>query len=170
MRGRAVVEVGGGAGDFSAGEAARVGLSTAPGGGAVGTAMSGLWRGVNFIVDGKASAPGAGGGFELDIETAEGLYREAAALAIELDRQVFAAEQLCETQPPANDPASVNFNQVGGQAFLAGAEHVRAEVDFYRGLARALRKALGMYQDSDEQADQDVIASSGESGSGGGLI
>ena len=30
--GRAVVEVGGGAGDFSAGEAARVGLSTAPGG------------------------------------------------------------------------------------------------------------------------------------------
>ncbi len=164
------MEVGGGAGDFSAGEAARVGLSTAPGGGAVGTAMSGLWRGVNFIVDGKASAPGAGGGFELDIETAEGLYREAAALAHDLAEQAREARRLRDTKPPADDPASVGFNNVGTQAFDAGAQHVAAEAEFYRGLALALRKALGMYRESDEQAGRDVTASGGEANSGGGFI
>ncbi len=163
------MEVGGGAGDFSAGEAARVGLSTAPGG-AVGTAMSGLWRGVNFIVDGKASAPGAGGGFELDIETAEGLYREAAALAQDLTELTREAENLRQTQPPAEDPASVGFNNIGSQAFDAGALHVKAEADFYGGLAQALEKALGVYQGSDEQAERDVVSSSEGSETDGRLI
>lgn len=164
------MEVGGGAGDFSAGGAARVGLSTAPGGGAVGTAMSGLWRGVNFIVDGKASAPGAGGGFELDIETAEDLYREALSLATELERQVRDARMLRLTRPPAEDPASVGFNNVGAQAFEAGAQHVEVEANFYQGLAEALEKALGIYQESDEKSGEDVTISGGEAGSGGGLI
>ena len=170
MRGRAVVEVGGGAGDFSAGEAARVGLSTAPGGGAVGTAMSGLWRGVNFIVDGKASAPGAGGGFELDIETAEGLYREALHLAKELEEQARRADNLRGTQPPAEDPASVGFNHTGLQAFDAGAQHVKAEAEYYRGLAQALKEALSVYLESDEQASQDVITSGEGNDSGGRSI
>nr|WP_255283760.1 hypothetical protein [Saccharomonospora azurea] len=132
--------------------------------------MAGLWRNTNFIVDGKASAPGTGGGFELDADTAEGLYREAAALALELDQQAFEADHLRETQPPAEDPASVSFNHVGSQAFDSGAQYVRAEADFYRGLAIALGKALGMYQDSDEEAGRDVTISGGEGDSGGSFI
>ncbi|EHY88833.1 hypothetical protein SacazDRAFT_01915 [Saccharomonospora azurea NA-128] len=143
----------------------------APGGAAVGASMASLWRNTNFIVDGKASAPGAGGGgFELDADTAEGLYREAADLAWELDRQVFEADRLRETRPPAEDPASIGFNNVGNQAFDSGAQHVRAEADFYRGLAFALGKALGMYQDSDDEAERDVSTSGGEADSGGGFI
>ena len=132
--------------------------------------MSGLWRGVNFIVDGKASAPGAGGGFELDVETAEGLYREALSLADELEEQVRVAENLRRTMPPAQDPASVGFNNVGVQAFEAGAEYVAAEAEYYWGLAEALREALGIYQASDKQSGQDITIAGEDSGSGGGFV
>ena len=159
-----------GTGDFAVGDAAQLGLSMAPGGGAVGTGMANLWRNTNFIVDGKASAPGVGGGFELDADTAEGLYREAAALADDLAEQAREAEDLRETRPPAEDPASVGFNDVGSQAFDAGAQYVRAEAEFYRGLAWALGKALGLYQESDEQARRDITTSGGEADSGGGFI
>jgi hypothetical protein len=163
------VEASGGTGDVAA-RAAQTGLSVAPGGAGLVASMASLWRDTNFIVGGKASAPGAGGGFELDIDTAEGLYREAASLARELDRQVYEADRLRETRPPAEDPASVGFNNVGSQAFDAGAQQVRAEADFYRGLASALRKALGMYQSADEEAGRDVTTSGGEDESGGGFI
>ncbi|WP_433470593.1 hypothetical protein [Saccharomonospora azurea] len=164
-----MVEASRGTGDFAVG-AAQLGLSVAPGGAAVGASMASLWRNTNFIVDGKASAPGTGGGFELDADTAEGLYREAAALAQELDRQALEARRLRDTRPPADDPASVGFNNVGTHAFDAGAQHVAAEAEFYRGLALALGNALGLYQESDQQAGQDVIASGAGAESGGGFI
>lgn len=163
-------EAGGGTGDLSVGEAVRLGLSMMPGGDGVGVSMAALWNNTNFIVDGRASAPGKGGGFELDVDTAEGLYREAAALAHDLAEQAREARRLRDTKPPADDPASVGFNNVGTQAFDAGAQHVAAEAEFYRGLALALRKALGMYRESDEQAGRDVTASGGEANSGGGFI
>lgn len=165
-----MVEASRGTGDFSVGDAAQVGMSVAPGGGAVGTGMASLWRNTNFVVDGKASAPGVGGGFELDADTAEGLYREAAELADDLAEQVREARRLRDTKPPADDPASVGFNNVGTQAFDVGAQHVAAEAEFYRGLALALSKALGIYRESDEQAGRDVTASGGEADSGGGFI
>ncbi|WP_282770567.1 hypothetical protein, partial [Saccharomonospora viridis] len=149
-------EAGGGTGDLSVGEAVRLGLSMMPGGGVLGAGMAALWNNTNFIVDGRASAPGKGGGFELDVDTAEGLYREAKALAYELWEQVRDARDLSSINPPAEDPVSVGFNDVGSQAFEAGAQHVQAEADFYRGLARALGKALGVYQESDEQAGRDI--------------
>ncbi|WP_433408165.1 hypothetical protein ACQPZU_17800 [Saccharomonospora azurea] len=164
-----MVEASRGTGDFAVG-AAQLGLSVAPGGAAVGASMASLWRNTNFIVDGKASAPGTGGGFELDADTAEGLYREAAALALELDQQIYEADDLARTDPPAEDPASVGFNNVGSQAFYAGAQHVKAEADFYRGLAQALGKALGIYQESDQEAGRDITDSGGEDSSGGGFI
>ncbi|MER7116536.1 hypothetical protein ABT332_18815 [Saccharomonospora azurea] len=164
-----MVEASRGTGDFAVG-VAQAGLSMAPGGAAVGASMAGLWRNTNFIVDGKASAPGTGGGFELDADTAEGLYREAAALAQELFEQARRADRLRETRPPAEDPASVSFNQAGSQAFDAGAHHVRAEADFYRGLAQALGRALGMYKEVEEQSGRDINVSGGEGDSGGGFI
>ncbi|CAM3028566.1 hypothetical protein SAXI111661_15090 [Saccharomonospora xinjiangensis] len=137
----------------------------APGDGGGAGVMANLWNGVNFIVDGKPSVPGAEGGFDLDLATAEGLYREAVSLAHDLQKIWRDAEQLCETQPVADDPASVSFNNAGVEAFKAGAAHVKAEIEYYRGLARALGKALGMYQEADEQAGKDIAASGGESGS-----
>lgn len=163
-------EAGGGTGDLSVGEAVRLGLSMMPGGGVLGAGMAALWNNTNFIVDGRASAPGKGGGFELDVDTAEGLYREAKALAYELWEQVRDARDLSSINPPAEDPVSVGFNDVGSQAFEAGAQHVQAEADFYRGLARALGKALGVYQESDEQAGRDITIAGGENDSGGGYV
>jgi hypothetical protein len=163
------VEASGGTGDVAA-RAAQTGLSVAPGGAGLVASMASLWRDTNFIVGGKASAPGAGGGFELDIDTAEGLYREAASLAMELDQQVYEARNLRDTSPPADDPASVNFNEVGVRAFDAGAQRVEAEADFYRGLAQALKRALGIYQESDQEAGNDVTNSGRDDGSGGGFI
>ena len=87
-------EAGGGTGDLSVGEAVRLGLSMMPGGDGVGVSMAALWNNTNFIVDGRASAPGKGGGFELDVDTAEGLYREAKALAYDLQEQAMAARRL----------------------------------------------------------------------------
>ncbi|WP_134718758.1 hypothetical protein [Saccharomonospora xinjiangensis] len=141
-----------------------------PGDGGAAGGMANLWDGVNFIVDGKPSVPGAEGGFDLDLATAEGLYREAVSLAEDLEEVKRVAERLCETQPPADDPASVSFNNAGVEAFKAGAVHVQAEVDYYWSLARALGKALGLYQESDEQAGRDITASGGESDAGGGFI
>lgn len=164
-----MVEASRGTGDFAVG-AAQAGLSMAPGGAAVGASMASLWRNTNFIVDGRASAPGKGGGFELDVDTAEGLYREALDLAEELGRQVRDAADLSKTEPPAEDPASVGFNNAGSQAFDAGAHHVKAEADFYRGLAQALGRALGMYKDVEEQSGRDINVSGGEADSGGGFI
>ncbi|MGW9309869.1 hypothetical protein ACWGPQ_17885 [Saccharomonospora azurea] len=164
-----MVEASRGTGDFAVG-VAQAGLSVAPGGAAVGASMAGLWRNTNFIVDGKASAPGTGGGFELDADTAEGLYREALGLADELEQQVRDAVNLARTEPPAEDPASVDFNKAGGQAYEAGAHHVRAEADFYRGLAQALGRALGMYKEVEEQSGRDINVSGGEADSGGGFI
>jgi hypothetical protein len=165
-----VSEAGGGTGDLSVGEAVRLGLSMMPGGDGVGVSMAALWNNTNFIVDGRASAPGKGGGFELDVDTAEGLYREAKALAEELEHQAHEALRLRRIDPPAEDPASVSFNDVGSQAFEAGAQHVQAEADFYRGLALALGKALGVYQESDEQAGRDITIAGGENDSGGGYV
>ena len=163
-------EAGGGTGDLSVGEAVRLGLSMMPGGGVLGAGMAALWNNTNFIVDGRASAPGKGGGFELDVDTAEGLYREAVALAYDLQEQAMAARRLRDIDPPAEDPASVGFNNVGIQAFEAGAQHVDAEWQFYRGLARALGRALGVYQESDEQAGRDITIAGGENDSGGGYV
>jgi len=87
-------------------------------------------------------------------------------LAEELSWQALEADRLRETQPPANDPASVGFNDVGAQAFKAGSEHVRAEADYYLGLADALSKALGVYREADEQARGDVVASGGDDSDG----
>ena len=163
-------EAGGGTGDLSVGEAVRLGLSMMPGGDGVGVSMAALWNNTNFIVDGRASAPGKGGGFELDVDTAEGLYREAVALAEDLREQAIVARSLRSTEPPAEDPASVGFNKVGAQAFEAGAQHVDAEWQFYQGLAEALGKALGVYQESDEQAGRDITIAGGENDSGGGYV
>ncbi|CAM2823276.1 hypothetical protein SAXI111661_03445 [Saccharomonospora xinjiangensis] len=132
--------------------------------------MARLWDDTNFIVDGKPSQPGAEGGFDLDLATAEGLYREAVSLANDLAQIMIEADRLCETQPPADDPASVSFNNAGVEAFKAGAAHIQAEVEYFRSLARALGKALGVYQESDEQAGRDIFASGDEAKSGGGYI
>src|SRR5690606_24634748 len=83
VRGRAGMETSEGTGDLPAGGADRR-ASMEPGDGGATGGMANLWDGVNFIVDGKPSAPGAEGGFDLDLATAEGLYREAVSLAEDL--------------------------------------------------------------------------------------
>ncbi|MEY7971256.1 hypothetical protein AB8O38_04565 [Saccharomonospora xinjiangensis] len=132
--------------------------------------MATLWDDMNFIVDGKPSQPGAEGGFDLDLATAEGLYREAVSLANDLAQIAFVARRLRDIEPVADDPASVSFNNAGVEAFEAGAAHVQAEVEYFRSLARALGKALGVYQESDEQAGRDITASGGGTDSDGGYI
>src|SRR5690606_26378527 len=84
--------------------------------------------------------------------------------------QARRARELRRIDPPAEDPASMSFNDVGSQAFEVGAQHVQAEADFYRGLALALGKALGVYQESDEQAGRDITIAGGENDSGGGYV
>ncbi|GAA1241609.1 hypothetical protein GCM10009676_28410 [Prauserella halophila] len=136
--------------------------------GRVGEIAGNVWAGMNFVIDGKESNPGSGGGFEFDADTARGLYERANAIVHELQDQAWNARRLVETKAPADDPASQSFTKAGNEIFRRGAEHVDAEVKFYRDFARALGKAIGMYEESDEQAGKDVTKSGGEGDSGGG--
>ncbi|MBK1788513.1 hypothetical protein JHE00_29645 [Prauserella sp. ASG 168] len=150
--------------------AAQAAMSVMPGGAAVGGALA-TFNNMNFIVDGKSSSgPGAGGGFSMSREEAEAALEEARGVAADLAEQAEGAMELQQTQAPADDPATMGFNQVGLEAFGNGAQHVAAERDYWRSLVTALEKALGVYQEADEQAGQDIGKSGRQKDSGGGLI
>ncbi|KID29111.1 hypothetical protein [Prauserella rugosa] len=149
----------------------------------VGKAGSGVWDGLSFAVKGDKGtatedgwlndvmAPGAGvgGRFELDPESAQSIVEKANWAALELQRQAQKALALTNTQPPADDPGSRSFNEVGLTLLRLGADHIHAEWLQHRELAEKLAKALDVYKQSDEQAGTDVENAGGDT-SGGGMI
>ncbi|TWH20622.1 hypothetical protein [Prauserella rugosa] len=103
----------------------------------------------------------------MDLETAEGLVAKADWIVDQLEEQATIARELTSTQPPAEDPGSVHFNNVAVRMFELGADNVKAQWEHARAIAEKLRKALNVYKESDEQAGTDVKNAGG--GDGGGL-
>ena len=154
--------------------------NSATSGGSAAGGVLGFTAG-DFIIDGHrgggggssggggGSAGGGGGGWTMSREEAMDAAKDAREIADDFEEQVQDAERLARTRGPS-DPASQAFTKVGNEAFAAGAEHVRAERDSWRSLADALEKALGTYEQADEQAGEDVGKSGGHDQSDGGLF
>ncbi|KID32139.1 Protein of unknown function (DUF2580) [Prauserella sp. Am3] len=104
----------------------------------------------------------------MDLETAEGLVRQADWIAGRLQTLSEDAADLVNIQPPAEDPGSVHFTEVARQANQLGADNVLQQWEHARAIAKNLRKALDVYKETDEQAGADVKNAGG--GDGGGMF
>ncbi|KID28919.1 hypothetical protein [Prauserella rugosa] len=109
------------------------------------------------------------GRFELDPESAESIVKTAEWAVGRLRQQASLARELTSMEPPAKDPGSEGFNSVAVRMFELGADHVDGELKQHRDLADKLRKALDVYQQSDQQAGNDMKKAGGESSDGGYL-
>ncbi|MCP2254885.1 hypothetical protein LY13_004391 [Prauserella aidingensis] len=141
---------------------------------ATGAALAGgnMFAAVNFVVDGKETNPGSGGGYEFDGETAKGIYEEALTLAERYRDHMQAANDLVMyAQPPAEDTASVRFTEVAQRSWQVGAEHVADLWKFHRDLAEKLGRALGVYEEAEDRAGKDVKNAGGRDGNDeGGFV
>lgn len=113
-------------------------------------------------------AAGPVGGFMMDLDTAEGLVRQAEWVRDRLQTLAEDARDLVNVEAPADDPGSMHFTDVARQANQLGSDHVRAEWKHARDLAEKLQKALNVYKETDEQAATDTKNAGG--GEGGGLL
>ncbi|GAA1250988.1 hypothetical protein GCM10009676_42200 [Prauserella halophila] len=132
-----------------------------------GTALGGgnIFAAVNFVIDGKATNPGSGGGYEFDGDTAKGIFEEAKELAGRYGQHYRKAQDIAEAAvSPAEDPASVRFTQVAKRAWQVGAERMRELWKFHHDLAEKLGKALGVYEEAEDQAGKDVKHAGGGDG------
>jgi len=105
-----------------------------------------------------------GGRFELDPEQAESMVKTAQWIADRMRAQAQRAEELVYSKPPADDPASVNFQSIAVKSFELGASHVEESYRYHREVAEKLAKALDVYNGADQQSAEDVKKS------GGGMI
>jgi hypothetical protein len=103
-----------------------------------------------------AETPGQG--FSLTRDEAEELIRQATDVLTEINKMLLKAETLMQVTPPAQDPASINFNRqlVGnGQdagAFGYGKGHLLREQGYLTELVQRLNEALGHTTSSDQSA------------------
>ena len=121
---------------------------------------------------GGAGGGAVGQGFSLSHAEATSLLKQAKDVLWDLQPLMHSARGLTQMQPPADDPASNGYNHIaagGGRdtgVFGFGVGHISREYEYLRELVRRLRDALGLTQDTDEQAGHDIA----RSGDDGGLV
>ncbi|GAA1250162.1 hypothetical protein GCM10009676_40970 [Prauserella halophila] len=132
------------------------------------------WKSSDFVItpwfDVDDGGAGGASGFVLDEESADDIYKALLKVVDKFDVLKREAGWLTRTEPPAQDPASVDFNTVGNKAFELGSDHVAAEYMYWRNLTQALGKALEAYRTADEDAKDDITKTGGDGDSGGGLL
>lgn len=147
----------------------------AAGAGAItGGAKAGGWLSdLTFSVDGKAGGGDSGQGFQLSQDEARAQLEKFRAIEDRLEEQQRRARRLEQITPPAQDPATVRMNQAlvgGGQgqgAFVLGSQSLTQQYKYVHEIVVRLQKALGIYQESDDQASGDMRRSGQDSGSKG---
>lgn len=116
----------------------------------------------------SAYAPGTTGpaptqGFSLDRDEAQTMLTQAKAIRDDIWNLKPKAEALTKMKAPADEIASNAYNMAhvgNGQgnpgAAGYGAGHIQKEYDYLTELVGRLERALGMTDDSDQQAGTDV--------------
>lgn len=130
-----------------------------------------------FWVDGNATSGSGGGGsgqgFQLSQDEARGQLEKFRTIRERLLAVQDKSERLAQTTAPAEDPATVRMNQalVGGSegqgAFVIGNQSLRHQYEYAHEIVTRLEKALGIYQEADEQASSDMHRTGQNNSSGG---
>ena len=138
---------------------------------------SGWLTGLSFtIMDGSggggaASGGGApapsGPGFTLSRDEAQGLLTKAKRVLDNTLSMRPGAERLTRLTPPAADPGSTGFNQQAVNSFTAGQQALDTTYQYMSELVSRLEKALGIVNESDDQAAAAVkTVGNGDQGKG----
>ncbi|WP_344432319.1 hypothetical protein [Amycolatopsis minnesotensis] len=119
-----------------------------------------------------AAFTGRSDGFTLDRDEAHEILNEATRIRNQLNLLQMKANRLEHLSPPADDPASLDYNdvltsksaefvrakseEIRGRpgAFAFGAGHVTIEVNYLTELIGRLRKSLGIKDETEEQNKQ----------------
>lgn len=128
------------------------------------------WSGINFVIDGKESNPGSGGGFQLNRDEGLALQKKAVKLADHYRGLRHYTASLQEMQSPADVQPCNTFTKAMTQSWEAGHSNTDQLRELWKSLAEKLGKMLGVYEQQDEQSGKDVKKSGGEDNSGGGYL
>ncbi|MFD2466628.1 hypothetical protein [Amycolatopsis silviterrae] len=117
------------------------------------------------ITDGTGSPPGPG--FTMSRDDAHSMLRLAKQAFVQFDEMQSRATYLTKLTPPADEPASNDYNGRlinGDGAFGAGLEHLGQLRGYTHALVRKLEQALGITESSEQTAAADVKAAGAPTG------